>query len=183
MKSLFLVTLLVFSTAFATAAQLNNSSDRDVTWLFAVNASKGATNGEILTLKISPHVIYFSDRPHRLAGNISAADLVDLWNRKGPNSFAEDPPNAVITLFEHAGADSAVIKISDPKLLGKKLSFKVDVIEGELPEKFKHASLFIDGYCLNLDCTDTTDGLPPPGGDNNPPQRDDGSNPLTNPNP
>ena len=168
MKSLFLATLFALTTTFATAAELNDSADRDVTWLFAVNASSGSVSGETLTLTISPHVIYFSDRPNRLAGNISATELVALWKSTNPNSFAEDPPNAVINLFENTDDESAVITLSKPSLQGNKLSFHIKTIEGSLPREFAHASVFIDGYCEQLNCGDTNPA------DNKPLRRNDG---------
>ncbi len=152
MKSLFLATLFALTATFATAAKLNESGDRDVTWLFAVNASAGVVEGETLTLTVSPHVIYFSDRPNRLAGHISVADLADIWYSDNPNSFAGDPPNAVIALFENSGTESAVITLTQPKLQGDKLSFHIDIIEGKLPAEFAEASVFIDSYCEQIGC-------------------------------
>ena len=42
------------------------------------------------------HVIEFSDRPYRIVKYITGNNLQKLWS-KGKNSFAADPPNAVLS--------------------------------------------------------------------------------------
>ena len=42
------------------------------------------------------HVIAFSDRPYRIVKYITGNNLQKLWS-KGKNSFAVDPPNAVLS--------------------------------------------------------------------------------------
>ena len=40
----------------------------------------------------------FSDRPYRIYGHMKMSALLEQWD-SGPDSFAEDPPNAVLSTF------------------------------------------------------------------------------------
>jgi hypothetical protein len=42
---------------------------------------------------------FFSERPQRVVGHLSYRKLVDQWG-EGEDSFAEDPPNAVLSILE-----------------------------------------------------------------------------------
>jgi hypothetical protein len=101
-----------------------------------------------LTLRgITPATLYFSDRPQRVVGHMSTADFVDLWDA-GDNSFATDPPNAVLAFLE-PGADAptdAVIVIKEPRLTNGDLSYSIDVLEGEVPAHTGPVTLFIDPF-------------------------------------
>jgi hypothetical protein len=67
---------------------------------------------------VTPSTLYFSDRPQRVVGHMTTADFVELWG-EGENSFASDPPNAVLA-FLGSGEDApqdAVVVIKDPELV------------------------------------------------------------------
>ena len=66
-----------------------------------VHVARGAQSAEgILTLTgVAPTTLYFSDRPERVAGHMTNAQFVDQW-AVGDNSFASDPPNAVLSFVE-----------------------------------------------------------------------------------
>src|SRR5262249_23270880 len=61
-------------------------------------------------------------------------------------SFAKDPPNATVSVFSKDGASvkDAVVVLRDPKLEGDKLTFTVQVLEGNLTGADGAASVFID---------------------------------------
>ena len=61
-------------------------------------------------------------------------------------SFAKDPPNATISVFSKDGSKirDAVVTLKRAKLDGDKLTFDVDVLEGELTGGDGAAALFID---------------------------------------
>jgi len=71
-----------------------------------VQTARGVTSdGASVTLQdVTPATLYFSDRPQRVVGHMTTADFVDLWG-VGDNSFATDPPNAVLA-FAEDGADA-----------------------------------------------------------------------------
>ena len=101
--------------------------------------------GAVTLTGVSPATLYFSDRPQRVAGHLSSARFVELW-QSGANSFAADPPNAVLAFFgDDTGLpEDATVTLRSPHLVGNELTYDVEVIEGELPDRAAGCSLFID---------------------------------------
>jgi hypothetical protein len=114
-----------------------------------VQVARGMTiDGDRLTLHgLAPATLYFSDRPQRVVGHLSARQFVDEWD-KGENSFAADPPNAVLSFLDADGEtpEDAIVVIKTPGLEGDKISYTVQVLEGKLPAKAESCSLFIDPF-------------------------------------
>jgi len=120
----------------------------DIEALFAQTARELTTDGDQVTFHgLSPATLYFSDRPQRVVGHLTTQQFVDEWGL-GENSFAEDPPNAVISFVE-AGDETpedAIVVLKDPVLEGDKLTYTVDMLEGSLPAKGELVSVFIDPF-------------------------------------
>ena len=99
-----------------------------------------------LTLgEISPSTLYFSDRPERVVGHMTTEQFVDQWS-EGPNSFLEDPPNAVLS-YIGTGDDlpsDAVVVLRDPTASGNSLTYSIEVLDGSLPAESGPVTLFID---------------------------------------
>ena len=99
-----------------------------------------------LTLQdIAPSTLYFSDRPERVVGHMTTEQFVEQWT-EGPNSFFEDPPNAVLS-YVGAGEDTpsdAVVVLRDPVVSGSSLSYSIEVLEGAVPAESGAVTLFID---------------------------------------
>jgi hypothetical protein len=113
--------------------------------LFVLN-SRGATlQGDTLTLTgVMPHSIIFADRPVRSAGHQLTSDIIADWGA-GDDSFAKNPPNATVSVFSKEGSvKDAVVVLKSPKLEGDKLTFNVQVLEGDLAGGDGGAALFID---------------------------------------
>ena len=114
--------------------------------LFVLN-SRGASlkDGKLVLIGISPNAIVFADRPVRAAGHDLTARIVEDWGN-GSDNFAKDPPNATISGFKKDGSAvvDAVVVLKSPKLEGDKLTFDVDVLEGDLAGADGPASVFID---------------------------------------
>jgi hypothetical protein len=68
---------------------------------------------------------------------------VASWDQ-GDDSFAEDPPNALLSIFEAKEVNDVVVILSDPKLTNGDLSYAVEVTDGDLGPSDGPASLFID---------------------------------------
>jgi hypothetical protein len=121
--------------------------------LFVLN-SRGATlQGDVLTLNgVMPNSIVFADRPVRAAGHALTEDIIAEWGTSTPGastadnaSFAKDPPNATVSVFSKDGSvKDAVVVLKNPKLEGEKLTFNVQVLEGDLNGGDGAASIFID---------------------------------------
>lgn len=114
--------------------------------LFVLN-SRGASlkEGELVLTGVSPNAIVFSDRPVRAAGHDLTSRIVEDWGN-GSDNFAKDPPNATVSGFKKDGSSvvDAVVVLKSPKLEGAKLTFDVDVLEGDLAGADGPASVFID---------------------------------------
>src|SRR6478672_12869430 len=88
-----------------------------------------------LTLQdVSPSTLYFSDRPERVVGHLTTEQFVSQWT-EGPNSFFEDPPNAVLS-YVGSGEDTpsdAVVVLRDPVASGSSLTYSIEVLDGVVP--------------------------------------------------
>jgi hypothetical protein len=144
-----LVVLAAYNTNAAKAADTGTAGtqqvDQEVNWLFVMTATSGSFDGNTLTLHNVPPTLMFSDRPYRLFGHMDTPKLITAVST-GPDSFAKDPPNAVLSTFGGKLPTSATVVLYKPTLKGNTLSFPVKVSEGNIPEKFEGASLFIDHW-------------------------------------
>ena len=77
-----------------------SSAGSDVEYMFALTGTGFGTNlnGKITIKDVSATTLYFSDRPYRLTGHVKTEDFVSQWD-VGDNNFAEDPPNALLSIF------------------------------------------------------------------------------------
>ena len=120
----------------------------DIEALFAQTACEVTSEGDKVTLHgTSPATLYFSDRPQRVVGHLTTKKFVEEWGL-GENSFADDPPNAVISFVEKGDQtlEDAIVVLKDPQLEGDKLTYTVDMLEGSLPAKGELVSVFIDPF-------------------------------------
>jgi hypothetical protein len=114
--------------------------------LIVLNARGASLQGGKLVLNgIAPNSIVFADRPVRAAGHDTTAHIVEDWN-KGSDNFAKDPPNATVSAFtkDGSGVKDAVVVLKSPNLEGDKLTFDIEVLEGDLNGADGAAAVFID---------------------------------------
>jgi hypothetical protein len=120
----------------------------DIQALFAQTARGLTMAGDKVTFHgLSPATLYFSDRPQRVVGHLTTKQFIEEWDL-GENSFAADPPNAVISFVE-SGDDSpedAIVVLKDPVLESDTLTYTVTILEGSLPAKGELVSVFIDPF-------------------------------------
>jgi hypothetical protein len=119
--------------------------------LIVMNARGASLQGGKLTLTgVSPNSIVFADRPVRAAGHALTTHLLQEWapNNESDESFTKDPPNGTVSVFNTDGSKirDAVVTLKTAKLEGDKLTFDVDVLEGELTGADGAAALFIDRF-------------------------------------
>ena len=97
---------------------------------------------------VNPQVLYFTDRPVRMAGHIKMTDYLEGMDGKGrQGQFRRpDPPNATLSVYEPGKPDNtlAAVEISQPVFDGADLIYSYKLIEGELPAAGGATSLFID---------------------------------------
>jgi len=116
--------------------------------MFVQTAEGITSDGGTLTLTgVTPSTLYFSDRPQRVVGHMSTSDFVELWD-EGDNSFAEDPPNAVLAFLEPGDdvPEDAVVVIREPRLQDGQLSYTIEPLEGTVPAQAGPITLFIDPF-------------------------------------
>jgi hypothetical protein len=112
-----------------------------------VQTARGARTdkGTITLIGLTPHTIYFSDRPERIVGHITTRRFIEWWS-DGDDSFAVDPPNAVLAWGE-PGTDTpeeAIMVISDPEIEGDDLTYHFKTLQGAAPGEAGPCVLFID---------------------------------------
>ena len=120
----------------------------DIEAMFVQVAAKMTAEGGRVTFHgLAPATLFFSDRPQRVVGHITAQQFVDEWG-KGENSFAEDPPNAVISFLEAGdeAPEDAIVVLKDPALEGDSITYGYEVLEGAVPSSGEHVSVFIDPF-------------------------------------
>jgi hypothetical protein len=136
--------MLTLVTGLVFAENVINDS-KTPQYLFTLASKSGTFKGDTLTLKGIPLVVYFSDRPVRVAGHITLEKFAGMWD-KGVDNFKEDPPDAELAIYDKKGDKHAVLIISRPKVKGDTISFKVRLIGESIPKKFGHSTLFIDNF-------------------------------------
>jgi len=114
--------------------------------MFVQSAHAMTTTERTMTLHGQAHsTLFFADRPQRVVGHLHTRKFVNEWG-DGENSFAEDPPNAVLSFLEEGDAvpEEVTMELRDPHLTEETLTYKVVVLDGTLPAKAGPCSLFID---------------------------------------
>jgi hypothetical protein len=126
----------------------STSAKTEVEPSLIVMTADGATlAGDKLTLTgVATNSIIFADRPVRAAGHALTAHLLQEWESGSEGSFAKDPPNATVSAFSKDGSviRDAVVVLKNPNIAGERLTFDVQVLEGDLKGADGAASVFID---------------------------------------
>ena len=112
-----------------------------------VQSARGMTtsNGTITFHGLSHSTLFFADRPQRVVGHVHSDQFISEWGH-GTNSFAEDPPNAVVSFLEQneEPPEEVTVVLRNPKIQKDTLTYNVEVLDGTLPAKSGPCSLFID---------------------------------------
>jgi hypothetical protein len=128
--------------------QISEEQLEDMEALFVQTSASMTSDGGSITLHgLSPSTLYFADRPQREVGHMSSRQFVELWG-DGDNSFADNPPNAVLSFAEPGDRlpTDAVVVIEDPTLDGDVLSYSIKVLDGSVPSATGACALFIDPF-------------------------------------
>ena len=102
---------------------------------------------------VSYKTILFSDRPDRIVKPVSTTDFIGDWST-GEDSFAVNPPNAVLVVDEQEGKqDVAIVELFTPIYDSDKMTLKYEVTPDnatsiDLPEEFGQTTIVIDWCCL-----------------------------------
>ena len=141
MKSIFVIVLLSVILISSAVAE-----EEACDMLFVQYAKAMSFDGSLLTLKdANPNIIFFCDRPVRTAGHMTRDAFMKLVT-EGANSFADNPPNAAVSII---GAKGEVIEVvitlsKRPLVRGNDMVFPIKVIDGKLPNAGETVIMFID---------------------------------------
>ncbi len=146
LSSVMLIVMSLVSLAFLfNAASAAEKKAETVDLLFVQNAKDIFGDEHSLTLKgIGPTVLFFSDRPERIAGHMTNERYLKLWTEDGKDSFLADPPNATVSILNGDEAKDVVVTLSNPRLDGEDVTYDIKVIKGKMPEKGGPCAVFID---------------------------------------
>lgn len=98
-------------------------------------------------VNVNQQTLYFTDRPQRIAGHLIMADYLKEWTKQaGKDNFGDDPPNAVLSVYEPGKPDNSVVvvEITNPTVNGGDLVYSYKIIDGQMPAGGGATSLFID---------------------------------------
>jgi hypothetical protein len=127
-----------------TSTENGNPEDQEIEALFVQTAHGMAYAGGVLTLSgMAPTTLLFSDRPDRVTGHLTSQDFFDSWD-VGDDSFADNPPNAVLSIFTETEINDVVVVLQEPTLDGDQMSYEVEILDGDMPSSGGANSLFID---------------------------------------
>ena len=148
MKYIYITAVLFLFTPDVSAAGgavIKTAPEPEV--LFVINFDTGSFDGKKLTLNGNglSNVIYFSDRPERVAGHMGVNGFLALW-AKGSGSLEKYQPKSVLSLFINNEQKDYVLTVSNPVVNGTYLVFDAVVIDGGPPESFNTGGLFMDGF-------------------------------------
>ena len=138
--------LLVTMLLLATLALPAHADEEACDMLFVQDAKAMVFDGSRLTLKeANPNIIFFCDRPVRTAGHMTRDAFMKLVT-EGENSFADNPPNAAVSIIDAKGeVTEVVVTLSKrPLVSANDMVFPIKVLEGELPNAGETVIMFID---------------------------------------
>ena len=140
--------LLISFFCFTITSVAEKKEIKDVEILFVQNSEDVSFSKDTpatVTLKnASPNTIFFSDRPARVAGQISNEGFLKIWNEQA-GSFKKDPPNASISVVNGKDISDVIVELSNPRIDGRDITYDINIIKGEIPKNGGVTALFIDG--------------------------------------
>ena len=134
------------SIATLGVAETARAETRACNAMFVHHANEIRLEADKLTLKgFNPTIVFFCDRPERFAGHLTVGDFVNSFT-KGIDSFAADPPNAVVSIQSEGGFHDVVVTLNkQPIVNGDEFVYHgIQIIEGDLPKITGAGTMFID---------------------------------------
>ena len=141
----FIITIIVTIGIVSSIGIAEADDEEKVDFLFVQYAESVTLADGKLTLRgIQPETLYFSDRPDRIVGRESTEKFVEHWWKEGEDSFAKNPPNAVLAVMSEPVPLDLVVVLKEPVLEGNTLIYTVEVLDGPDSGEGEANALFID---------------------------------------
>ena len=131
------------------APTLAQSDDGEVIFFVELAESATLADGRLTLHGVDETVIWFSDRPFRDTGSVEIARLIDAWDA-GDHSFADDPPNAVLTGKSDAGEMAIVVELTGAAYQDGTLAFTYVPLADDHQGDLANVSLFIDAAIQSI---------------------------------
>jgi len=119
-------------------------------WLYVQTAATAQmTSNTTLKIPFTRDVFGFTDRPYRKHAYFTAFEFALFWFEEGANSFAADPPNAVLTWLVGEEQREAEITIDSVTVYAdgtqESLVYEVTLETEQMPDaQMSYVSLFVD---------------------------------------
>ena len=148
---LFLLATVIVALAGCASTPPTASSSSEAPRFMFVHVAEGVKVDEAAKtfrlVEVNQQVLFFSDRPVRLAGHLKMTDYLAEWTIKaGEKNFSAVPPNAALSVYEPGKSENtlAVVEITDPRVDGSDLIYSYKQIDGRFPSGSGATTLFID---------------------------------------
>ncbi|MEX0385888.1 hypothetical protein [Spiribacter onubensis] len=143
-----LIAAMAITGTMLTTAVFAADEDR-AEWLF-VHSADGVelVDETTLVVPLEREIFAFTDRPARDHLYLNAHEFVAIWN-DGEDSFADDPPNAVLTWIENGEVQELEVELLDAEVEdhGRSVHYEI-AVEGDAsgPAEGIDAALYIDDF-------------------------------------
>ena len=105
------------TVTYAEGVSIEAGGEKAASRLYVQDAAGGTLTETTLVLSdVDESTPWFTDRPYREAGQIKTSEFVELFADQGPNSFAENPPNADFTCQSGGEVVNQAVTLTDPIL-------------------------------------------------------------------
>ncbi len=147
-KRMTIAALMAIAASMLSMAPLARAGEEKIQLLFVQTAEDLKADDKTFRLvNVGQQILFFSDRPVRMAGHLTMPAYLDDWKEsEGPDNFSADPPNATLSVFEPDQKDNTlvVVTISNPVVDGNDLIYSYQLLDGTMPGTGGATSLFID---------------------------------------
>lgn len=154
-KARGVLALVVVATVAACSGGGSGDAGATASWLYVAQANGESSFDATDSTLVMPieRVHAFTDRPYRDTRQLSPLGFAALWEDGGAGSFADDPPNAVLTYWDPTrtpAAQSVVCELVGPPSYDLRASTMtvplrvLDPADATIPSTLADASLFID---------------------------------------
>ena len=100
--------LILSGLAMGRAEEKKKTDENKVQLMFVQTADDLKADGNTLRLvNVGQQILYFSDRPVRVAGHLTMPAYLDEWKAgEGPDNFSSDPLNATLSVYESGSREN-----------------------------------------------------------------------------
>lgn len=166
MKKIYSVLVLSLGLVGTAMAATAAKAAAPVSILYVQTAKTAILTANTLTLNdVSPHTLWFTDRPARKYGVMSTRTFIQRWNANTDNqSFKAVPPNAAVVdamvqyqdVHEVTSDQELVVTLDQPTYNASShtLIYQVKYLKStdavKLPQTMDHPHVFIDSWATGL---------------------------------